>query len=154
MAVPPRIKAVVVGVVAGGALALLTNMSERRDLMTEQSKRLLIVVAPILSYGVSVGIGGNGFVAAFVCGITMNNLRRSETFRQQLASVDDIGFLLAATMWFVFGCATVLALAHGFSWRELVFAICALTVVPSRADLACHPGLPVAISRPSGRRVL
>jgi sodium/hydrogen antiporter len=92
MAVPPVIKALVVGVVVGATLALLTNAAERRDLMTEQSKRLLIVVAPILSYGISIGIEGNGFVAAFVCGIAMNALRRQETFHQQLSSTEDIGF--------------------------------------------------------------
>src|SRR5262249_26529387 len=112
MAVPPVLKALVVGVLVGGALALATNAAERRDLMTEQSTRLLIVVAPILSYGLSVAIDGNGFVSAFVCGVAMNALRRSPTFRQQVTSADDIGFLLAATMWFVFGCATVVSLAH------------------------------------------
>jgi len=129
MAVPPVIEALLVGAVIGGALALLTNAAERRDAMTEQSKRLLIIAAPILSYGVSVGIGGNGFISAFVCGIVMNTLRRSETFRQQLASADDIGFMLAAVMWFVFGCATVMAFANGIPWRIVAFALLALTVV-------------------------
>jgi NhaP-type Na+/H+ or K+/H+ antiporter len=128
MAVPPVIKALVVGIVVGAALALLTNAAERRDLMTGQSKRVLIVVAPFLSYGISVGIGGNGFVAAFICGIAMNTVRRSETFHEHLASADDIGFLLSAVMWFVFGCAAVLALEQSISWRELVFALLALTV--------------------------
>jgi sodium/hydrogen antiporter len=129
MAVPPVIKALAVGIIVGAGLALLANAAERRGLMTDQSKRLLIVVAPILSFSVSVGIGGNGFVASFVCGIALNALRRSDTFRQQLTSADDFGFLLAALMWFVFGCAAVLALKDGVSWRELVFALCAITVV-------------------------
>ena len=129
MAVPPVIKALLVGIIIGGVLALLTSAAERRNLMTEQSKRLLMIVAPILSYGVSIGIAGNGFVSAFVCGIAMNGFRRSETFRRQLASAEDVGFLLAAGMWFVFGCATVLALAHGIPWRTMVFALLALTGV-------------------------
>jgi NhaP-type Na+/H+ or K+/H+ antiporter len=129
MAVPPVIEALLVGAVIGGALALLTNAAERRDAMSEQSKRLLIIAAPILSYGVSVGIGGNGFISAFVCGIVMNTIRRSKTFRQQLASADDIGFVLAAVMWFVFGCATVVAFDNGIPWRVVAFALLALTVV-------------------------
>jgi NhaP-type Na+/H+ or K+/H+ antiporter len=128
MAVPPVIEALVVGAVIGGALALLTNAAERRDAMAEQSKRLLIIAAPILSYGVSVGIGGNGFISAFVAGIAMNTLRRSETFRQQLASADDVGFVLAAVMWFVFGCAAVLAFANGVPWRIAAFGLLALTI--------------------------
>ena len=54
-----------------GALALLPNAAERRNVMTEQSSRLLIIVAPLLSYGLSIVIGGNGFISAFVCGIAM-----------------------------------------------------------------------------------
>ena len=129
MAIPPVIKALFTGIVVGGALALLTNAAERRDVMTEQSKRLLIIVAPILSYGLSIGIGGNGFISAFVCGIAMTRLRRTETFHQQVASADDIGFLLAALMWFVFGCATVMAFADGIPWRTVVFAFLVLTIV-------------------------
>ena len=128
MAIPPVIKALVVGVSVGSALAVLANVAERRDLMSQQSQRLLIVVAPVLSYAISVGIAGNGFVAAFVSGIAVANLRRSETFRQQLASADDIGFLLAAVMWFVLGCATVMAVANGVPWRIVVFALLVLTV--------------------------
>jgi len=123
------VKALVIGTIVGGALALLPNAAERRNVMTEQSGRLLIIVAPILSYGLSIVIGGNGFISAFVSGIAMAGLRRSETFRQQLASADDIGFLLAALMWFVFGCATVMAPGNGIPWRTVVFALLVLTVI-------------------------
>jgi NhaP-type Na+/H+ or K+/H+ antiporter len=129
MAVPPVIKALLIGTIVGGALALLANASERRDVMTEQSRRLLAIVAPILSYGLSIAIGGNGFIAAFVCGIAMSSLRRTETFHQQLASADDIGFLLTSLMWFVFGCATVMALWNGIPWRTVVFAFLVVTLM-------------------------
>jgi NhaP-type Na+/H+ or K+/H+ antiporter len=118
-----------VGACVGAALALLTNTAERRHPMAAQSKRILVIVAPILAYGASVGIGGNGFVSAFVCGLAMNSLRRSEAFHEELASADDIGFVLAAVMWFVFGCATVMAFADGIPWRIVGFALLALTVV-------------------------
>jgi sodium/hydrogen antiporter len=129
MALPPVIKALLIGTIVGGALALLANASERRDVMTVQSRRLLVIVAPILSYGLSIAIGGNGFISAFVCGIAMSSLRRTETFYQQLASADDIGFLLTSLMWFVFGCATVMALWNGIPWRTVVFALLVLTVI-------------------------
>jgi NhaP-type Na+/H+ or K+/H+ antiporter len=129
MAVPPVIKAAVIGTIVGAALALLPNAAERRNVMTEQSSRLLNIVAPILSYGLSIVLGGNGFISAFVCGIAIAGLRRTEAFGEQLASADDIGFLLAALMWFVFGCATVMAFGNGIPWRSVVFAVLVLTVV-------------------------
>jgi hypothetical protein len=147
-------KTLVVGIVVGGALALLTNAAARRDLMTEQSKRLLIVVAPILSYGLSVGIGGNGFVSAFVCGIALNSLRRSDTFREQLASADDIGFLLAATMWFVFGCAT----RSGTRARYVVACVGVRVVRAHRRSSGSGHGnylrFPLAVSRPAVAELL
>jgi sodium/hydrogen antiporter len=141
MAVPSVIEALLVGAVIGGTLALLTNAAERRDAMTEQSKRLLIIAAPILSYGVSVGIGGNGFISAFVCGIVMNTLRRSETFRQQLASADDIGFMLAVVMWFV-------PVAHR--------GVCVVGTDrrPTRTDLAGHQEFSPGMARSACNRLL
>jgi len=97
--------------------------------MTAQSKRLVLVAAPILAYGLSLAVDGNGFVAAFVCGFAFNLLRRSEAIHSELELLDDIGFLLSAGMWFVFGATAVLALTFGVSWGTVVFCLLALTVV-------------------------
>jgi cell shape-determining protein MreD len=59
----------------------------------------------------------------------MNSLRRSKGFRDQLASADDIRFLLAAVMWFVFVCTTVMAFADGIPWRPVWLALLVLTVI-------------------------
>lgn len=128
-AVPQAIKAILVGIAVGAALALLTNASERRGEMTDQSKRLVLVAAPMLAYGLSLAVGGNGFVSAFVCGIAFNVLRRSAAIRSELQLLDDIGFLLSAGMWFVFGATAVLALTFGVPWETMLFCLLALTVV-------------------------
>lgn len=128
-AVPQAIKAILVGIAVGSALALLTNAAERRGEMTDQSKRLVLVAAPMLAYGLSLAIDGNGFVSAFVCGIAYNVLRRSEAIHSELELLDDIGFLLSAGMWFVFGATAVLALSFGVSWATVLFCLLALTVV-------------------------
>ena len=128
-AVPQAIKAILVGIAVGAALALLTNAAERRGEMTDQSKRLVLVAAPMLAYGLSLAVGGNGFVSAFVCGIAFNVLRRSEAVRSELELLDDIGFLLSAGMWFVFGATAVLALSFGVPWGTVLFCLLALTAV-------------------------
>jgi sodium/hydrogen antiporter len=128
-AVPQAVKAILVGVAVGAALALLTNAAERRGEMTDQSKRLILVAAPVLAYGLSLAIDGNGFVSAFVCGFAYNQLRRSASIHGELELLDDIGFLLSAGMWFVFGATAVLALSFGVSWGTVVFCLLALTVV-------------------------
>ncbi len=128
-AVPQAVKAILVGIAVGAALALLTNTAERRDEMTHQSKRLVLVAAPMLAYGLSLAVDGNGFVSAFVCGIAYNVLRRSKALHSELELVDDIGFLLSAAMWFVFGATAVLALTFGVPWATVLFCLLALTVV-------------------------
>lgn len=83
-AVPEALKALLAGVVVGAGLAMLTNAAERHELMTSQAKRLILVTAPLLAFGSSLGIGGNGFVSAFVCGIAFNYFRSSAGFRTEL----------------------------------------------------------------------
>ncbi|TFV57209.1 sodium:proton exchanger [Mycobacterium sp. PS03-16] len=128
-AVPQAAKAIVVGLAVGAALALAVNAAHRRDWMTAQSFRLVPVAAPLLSFGASLAVGGNGFVAAFVCGIAFNYFRRTGDLRHELELVDDVGFLLVVGMWFVFGAAAVVALQSGVPIGTVVFAVLALTLI-------------------------
>jgi NhaP-type Na+/H+ or K+/H+ antiporter len=127
-AVPQAIKGIVVGACVGAVLAIAANVAGRHEFMTGQSRRLILVAAPLLSYGLSVGIGGNGFVSAFVCGIAIKYLWRTPAIHDDLALVDDVGFLMTAVMWFVIGGVAVLALSS-VPWRVLVFCLLALTLV-------------------------
>lgn len=143
-AVPHAVKAIIVGVLIGAGLAVAANWAQRRDLMTDQAKRMILVAAPLLAFGASVLIDGNGFVSAFVCGIAFNYLRSSDTFAAELELVDDVGFLLAAVMWFVFGLTAVLALGAGVSPATVVFCLLALTVVRILPVLVAMLGSPVS----------
>lgn len=143
-AVPHAVKAVLVGVVVGAALAVAANHAQRRDLMTDQAKRMILVAAPLLAFGASLLVDGNGFVAAFVCGIAFNYLRSSATFAAELELVDDVGFLLTAIMWFVFGLTAVVALGAGVSAATVGFCLLALTVVRILPVLVAMLGSPVS----------
>lgn len=129
-ALPQAAKAIVIGLAIGAVIAWLSNAAERRDLMTAQSRRVILVTVPLLAYTGSIAIHGNGFVSAFVCGIAYVALRRTEgSLRDDLELLDDVGFLLTAIMWFVFGAAAVLALSGGVPLGVAVFCLLALTVV-------------------------
>lgn len=128
-AVPQALKAILVGVLVGAGLALASNRADGHNLMTDQSRRLILVAAPLLAFSISVGIDGNGIVSAFVCGIAYNYLRRSQSIAHELELVDDVGLLLAVVMWFVFGATAVLALSAGVTVGVVVFCLLALTVV-------------------------
>jgi len=128
-AVPQALLAILVGGAVGALLATTINVATRRAWMTGQSARMILVTAPMLAYGLSIAVDGNGFVAAFVCGIVFHYLRHSPSWHDELEFVDDIGFLLSAIMWFVVGAVAVLAVERGVSWQIVVFCILALTVV-------------------------
>lgn len=126
---PAAVKAIMVGLVVGTVLATLMNRAERANLMNSQSKRVLMVAAPLLAYGVSVGIGGNGFVASFVCGFVFHYARRASEPQRDLELLDDLGLLLTVVMWFVFGSVAVFAVWEGLEWRLVVFCLAAVTIV-------------------------
>jgi NhaP-type Na+/H+ or K+/H+ antiporter len=129
-AVPHAVIAILIGVVIGSALGLTANTAERKGLMNEQSKRVLMVAAPALTYTLSLWAEGNGFVAAFVCGVAYHYFRRSQEPEHELELLDDISFLLMAAMWFVFGGIALIAYWRaGVTIGLVVFCLLALTVV-------------------------
>lgn len=141
-AVPQAVKAILIGVAVGAALALAANAGDRREWMTHQSVRFVLVAAPLLAFALSLSIDGNGFVASFVCGIAFKTVRHSPDIRRELELLDDIGFLLTVGMWFVFGATAVVALESGVTLGMVVFCLLALTlvrVVPVAASLIGSP---------------
>ncbi|MCV7280568.1 cation:proton antiporter [Mycolicibacterium flavescens] len=141
-ALPQAAKAILIGLAVGAALAVLTNTAERRGAMTDRSKRLILVAAPMLAFGLSTVVDGNGFVAAFVCGIAFHYLRRSPSIHAELALVDDIGYLLTVVMWFVIGATAVLAATLGVTWSIVLYCLLALTVVRLVPTLLALAGSP------------
>lgn len=129
LAVPQALGALVVGGAVGAVLGWLTGVCRTRGLMAAHSMRFTLVAAPLLSYWLSMAVGVNGFIAAFVCGITFRYLRRAEDLSVDLTLLDDVGFLLTAGMWFALGATAVLAAHLGVPLGVVVFAVAALTVV-------------------------
>ncbi|MFI9505267.1 cation:proton antiporter [Nocardia sp. NPDC052566] len=126
---PSALKALVVGIGLGALLAWSANHAESRNLMSEQSARIALTVVPILTFAVATGIGGNGFVAAFIAGIAYHYFRESPTYARQLDLLEDISFVLGIIMWFAFGLISVLVVFTDLGWQMLVFALAVLTVV-------------------------
>ncbi|WP_162958153.1 cation:proton antiporter [Nocardia yunnanensis] len=126
---PAALKALLTGAGFGAALAFLTNRADAARLMNLQSKRLIMVAAPLGSYALSVAIDGNGFVAAFVCGFVIHRVRRTEEHARELELIEDIGFLLTVIMWFAFGATVVYTLWYGADWRLWLFSAAVLTIV-------------------------
>lgn len=136
-AVPHLAIAVVLGLGLGGGLAWLANAADRADLTTERSRRVMMVITPVLTYLLNVGLGGNGFVAAFVGGVAFNSVRVYVDRPREQQLLDDTTFLLAAIMWFVFGAAAHYEFEDGVKPHSLVwFSLLVLTVARALPVLA------------------
>ncbi|KPI13150.1 sodium/hydrogen exchanger [Actinobacteria bacterium OV450] len=136
-AVPFAVKALVVGILLGALVAWLMNAADRAGWMTEQSRRILALITPLLTYTTTVAVDGNGFVAAFVCGIAFRYVRQAPVRRHGASApaasdfqlVEDTSSMMTMIMWFFFGNAVVLALSEGVEWPVLLLCAAALTVV-------------------------
>ncbi|TCO54309.1 cation:proton antiporter [Actinocrispum wychmicini] len=145
-AVPFALKAVFVGVVLGAVLAWLMDRAQQAGWMTRQSARVTVLLTPLLTYSVTVGIDGNGFVASFVCGIAFRYVHRlakahrihhdpasrgnrTGVLNEDFQLLEDVTSVLTMTMWFTMGIAAVLAVYIGVSWQVVLFCAAALTLV-------------------------
>lgn len=145
--VPFALKALVVGVVLGTVLAVLMDQAHRLGWITDQASRIVILLAPLLTYTVTVGIDGNGFVASFICGVAFRYVHRqakahrlrhalagrkvdsSRALIQDFQLLEDFTSVLTMTMWFMVGVAAVLIVTTGISWQVVLFCAAALTAL-------------------------
>lgn len=129
-AFPHSAKAILVGFLVGAGLALGANLAERKNLMTDQSRRVLVVAAPAVAYTLAIWWHGNGFVAAYLCGVAYHYYRQSSDAERELELLEDLGFLLTAMMWFVFGGVVLIAYWQADLTVGIVaFCLLALTLV-------------------------
>lgn len=141
---PFAVKALVAGVVIGVLLGWLMDRAHLAGWVTDQSARVAVLLAPLLTFTATVAIDGNGFVASFVCGIAFRYVHRllkarrvhagraevrTDALNTDLHLLEDVTGLLTMTMWFVVGIASVLIFYLGVSWQEVLFCVAVLTVV-------------------------
>ncbi|MEU4807359.1 cation:proton antiporter [Actinosynnema sp. NPDC023587] len=158
---PSAVKALVVGLLVGAATGWLMDRCASAGWMTGRSRRILVLVVPLLTFFTTVAVGGNGFVASFVSGIAFRfahrvfiarNVRaarqRGDTTEalarsgRDLNLLEDVSAQLGMTMWLVVGTCAVLVIGWGFSWAALLFCLAALTLIRAVPVLLALTGSP------------
>ncbi len=121
-----------IGVGVGAAVGALGRLglaaALRRGLADPGFVPIATAAIGLLAYAGTVGLGGNGFVAAFVAGLAHRAVRGRALPAGALRLTHQAGQVLSLVVWFLFG-ALALGPLENASWREVVFAIVALTVV-------------------------
>ena len=116
------------GIGIGVAGGLLLGWSRRRGWSAAGVRPLAILALALFAYATAVTAGTNGFVAAFVAGIAFGTIDHHHD-REALHFTEQTGTLLSLLVWFVFGAIMLVPGLEDLDWRDVVFAVLALTVV-------------------------
>lgn len=120
-----------IGVGALGAALLLAG--RRHGTTTASSEDIGLLALAALAYVAALAASGNGFVAAFVGGLSLGAVGRGR-LRPRLEASEAVSTVLSLLVWTIFG--AVLAapvLVQDVGWRPVLYAIASLAVVRTAA---------------------
>ena len=127
-----------IGFGIGLAGAVLLVQARKHHWSAAGFRPLAVLALALFAYSSAVLAGTNGFVAAFVGGMTFGTAfpRHDD---ELLEFSREAGTLMSLLVWFVFGAAMLVPGLDGATWRDVVFAVFALTVarmIPVALSLA------------------
>ena len=119
---------VVGGVIAGLAAAVVVTQGVPRRLVDGNWLQVVPVAGAALAYALAVGLGGSGFIAAFVGGAVFGGLR-GEIGGEVTRFTEEAGGVLAAITFILFGAVMLVPVLGRLSTEVVVYAFLSLTVV-------------------------
>lgn len=121
--------AVAAGVTAGGTGGYLLLRARKRGWSQGAPAQFAVLGLAFAAYLGAGLIGGNGFVAAFVGGLTFRRLTRGK-LAEEANYTEATGTLLSLFVWTVFGVVFVVPyVLSGLDWRPIVYAALSLTAI-------------------------
>ncbi len=122
---------VVVGLVIGAGTAGLIVLGSRRQWILAGGRRLATLAAALASFELAVVVDGNGFIAAFVAGMSFGAFLPEDVADAAEAGElpELLGELAAFAVWFLFGAALLPVALDHISWSVLAYALLSLTVI-------------------------
>jgi NhaP-type Na+/H+ or K+/H+ antiporter len=115
------------GVLAGLVVAAIVTGAGRRGLIAAPWRQVIPGAGAALAYGTATALGGSGFIAAFVAGVTFR-LALGRDPREINELSEQVGDVLNGVTFVLFG-AILLGPALGeLSWQLALYAVLSLTV--------------------------
>jgi sodium/hydrogen antiporter len=115
------------GIAVGVLGATLLALAGRHGWSAAGFRPIAVLALALFAYSVSVAAGTNGFIAAFVAGMAFGTVDRAKGV--DLRFTEEVGTLLSLLVWFMFGAAMLGPGLADVGWRDVVFALLALTVL-------------------------
>ncbi len=119
----------IVGAIVAGAVAGALTLSERRGWLDEQWGQVVPLATAAIAYTSTDELGGSGFIAAFVAGLLYRQFLGAAATHERAQLTEEVGGLLSAVTFFVFGAAVIGQTVTDLDSSTLVYAILSLTVV-------------------------
>lgn len=117
-----------VGMAVGYFGGTVVDRAVKGEWMNETFVQISAIALALLAFAAAELIGGNGFIAAFVAGLTLGNTKRS-VCNQLFEFAEAEGQLLTLMVFLVFGSGMVLTAFEAVSWQVIVYAALSLTAI-------------------------
>ena len=122
---------VLVGSAAGWLLAKIAFRAPAPSLrLAETGEPLLALAAVLLSYGVAETIGGYGFLAVFVCALSLRSAERGHDYHAHMHGViERLERLLTLAVLLLLGVSLTNGLLSHLTWQAVVVGVVLVLVV-------------------------
>lgn len=142
-------EAIGIGLIVGLGLTWLTRLmlyfAERQGWVSEHWVEIPIVALAAACFATAQALGGSGFIACFVGGLSLSGLRARHK-NELLRGAEHMGEALALLTWVVFGGTVVARMVDRFTWPALLYAILSLTVIRMVPVFLCLIGTRTSIA--------
>jgi NhaP-type Na+/H+ or K+/H+ antiporter len=135
---------VIVGIVIGRLLGWLFFRPRSSTFhLASHAEGFVALAATFLAYGVGEAVGGYGFLAVFVCALSIRASERSHEYHQVLHDfVEQIERLLTVVLLVLFGGALVGGLLTSLTWQAVALGLAVVLLVrPAAAGLSLWGGV-------------
>lgn len=131
------------GVVVGWAMGWLIFRSPKHGL-SRHADGLVAVGATFIAYAATELVHGYGFVAVFVCALTIRTRERQHDFHEEMHDfAEQIERLLMMLVLVLFGGALANGLLEALTWRDMLIGLGMVLVVRPLAGLLSLIGSPL-----------
>jgi NhaP-type Na+/H+ or K+/H+ antiporter len=120
--------AIGVGLAVAVIVAFVSKLSARRGWMEEKWALVVPLAATAAAYAATVELGGSGFIAAFVAGLTYGRLLGAAA-HESTELTEDLGQVLSAVTFLLFGAVVVGRGMPDIDAATIIYAVLSLTVV-------------------------
>ncbi len=126
----PVLLALLIGVGIAGLAAVSVDASRRVGVSSARTRSIAVLFVPVLCFAVCELASANIFIAAFVAGLTFGAMSTSDTEEPEVSELlETTADLLGYVVWFLAGSLIALVVSTGISWKWVLVAVLALTLL-------------------------